>query len=100
MYSTFQEYTPFDCIDDLIKYSIEKQDIEFWKSLPDVYIDVVMLDGTELKMRLKAEDNCIEKYGEPAYWFAFDNHEDASYKSEYDFSAHILKWKFADEKFK
>lgn len=96
MYNSYKEYNPFDCIEDLVKYSVEKQDIEYWKSLPDRYIEVVMDNGKVLKMRIVAEEDCMKRFGYAAYWFAFDNHEEADYEDEFDFANHVDKWKFIE----
>lgn len=91
-------YTPWDAIDDLIRDP--NADISYWEKCPDQKIHVWMSDGKEYDMRVVAEEDSIRKYGHPEYWFAFDNNEYIDYgterelATEFDFTKHILLWKF------
>lgn len=74
----------------------DDDDLEFWNSMPEFMIKVVLDTDKKLKMRIKPEDGSMEKWGSPQYWFTFDNDEYAEFGSEFDFTKHIIKWKFVD----
>ena len=89
-------YSPFDVLEDLYYKAKSDTDIEFWDSMPEFMITVVLDTGEKLNMRIKPEDGSMEKWGCPQYWFAFDNDEYAEFGDEFDFIDHVVKWKFAD----
>ena len=91
-YKNYKKYTPFDAINEII--SSPYADKKYWMSNPDQLIHVCMDNGKEFDMRLIVKQDCISNDGRQKYWFAFDNHEYNEYKSEIDFTNHILKWKF------
>lgn len=89
-------YSPFDVLEDLYYKAKSYSDIEFWDSMPEFMITVVLDTDEKLNMRIKPEDGSMERWGSPQYWFAFDNDEYAEFGDEFDFTDHIVKWKFAD----
>lgn len=89
-------YSPFDVLEEIYYAGKSDDDLEFWNSMPEFMINVVLDTGEKLKMRIKPEDGSMEKWGSPQYWFAFDNDEYAEFGDEFDFTNHVVKWKFAD----
>lgn len=83
-------------LEDLYYKAKSDADIKFWDSMPEFMITVVLDTDEKFKMRIKPEDGSMEKWGSPQYWFAFDNDEYAEFDDEFDFTHHIVKWKFAD----
>ncbi len=93
----YSEFSPFDLIEGILDFALDKTDIvtiAYWVEGPEKAVQVVMDNGKTMDMRIINVNKDNKEKPIPEYWFAFDNHEDAEYESEFEFTKHIVKWRF------